>query len=243
VKAYRQKVKVLTHPNLDWMSLGERIRALNWLIVGWANYHRWGNAKETFSALSSWTIRKVHTMLRRYMPKGKKSTYRMYFRPVSECTNLERWKRYTNWLTPSVEVGKIRVGLLPMAVISTANYWNYRGNRIPPAFGLLDDETSWNERETDFYTDVEAIENTKIGMDSRKNTDKYSYVYFHNRKMVFRRDRYTCTVCGFKSQRRKGDVNDLEVHHVDPDGGYGVDNLRTVCLPCHQRLTAIQQAD
>ena len=240
VKAYRQKVKELTHPNLDYLPPGERIRALNWLIVGWANYHHWGNAKRTFSALSSWTIRKVHAMLRRYTPKGKRATYRMYFRPISECTNLRRWKKYTNWLTPSVDIGGgIRLGLLPMAVISTGEYWKYRGNRIPPAYRLLDDKTSWNERETDFYTDTEAIENTKIGQASRWNTGKYSQAYFHNRKVVFRRDKYTCTVCGYESQRRKGDVNDLEVHHVDPDGGCGVDNLRTVCLPCHRRLTAI----
>jgi len=56
-------------------------------------------------------------------------------------------------------------------------------------------------------------------------------------------NKYTCTVCGRKSQRRKGDVNDLEVHHIDPNGGYGEDKLRTACLPCHYRLTAIQQAD
>lgn len=74
-------------------------------------------------------------------------------------------------------------------------------------------------------------------------TGKYSHAYFYNRKVVFRRDKYTCTECGFKSQRGKGDVNDLEVHHIDPEGGYGVDNLRTVCLPCHRKLEAIQQAD
>jgi hypothetical protein len=244
VKAYRQKVRELTHPNLDYLPPGERIRALNWLILGWANYHRWGNAKRTFSALSSWTIRKVHKMLRRYTPAGKIATYRMYFRPISECTNLQRWKKYTHWLTPSVDIGGgVRLGLLPMAVISTARYWNYRGCRIPPAFRLLDDDASWNERETEFYTDVEAIENTEIGQASRWNTGKYSQTYFHNRKVVFWRDNFTCTACGYKSQRRKGDVNDLEVHHVDPNGGYGTDNLRTVCLPCHYRLTAIQQTD
>jgi hypothetical protein len=142
VKAYRQKVRELTHPNLDYLPPGERIRALNWLILGWGNYHRWGNAKRIFSKLSSWTIKKVHTMLRRYTPRGKRATYEMYFRPVSKCTNLRRWKRYTRWLTPSVQVdAKIRLGLLPMAVISTAEYWRYRGAKIPPAYQLLGDET------------------------------------------------------------------------------------------------------
>jgi hypothetical protein len=244
VKAYRDKVRKLTHPNLDYLPPGERIRTLNWLVVGWANYHRWGNAKETFSALSSWTIRKVHAMLRRYTPVGKRATYKRYFRPVSECTNLQRWKRYTNWLTPSVEIdGEMRIGLLPMSIISTGDYWKYRGSKIPPAYRLLGDETRWMERETDFYTDVETIANARIGQASRWYTGKYSHMYFHNRKVVLQRDKHICTACGYKSQRRKGDVNDLEVHHVDPDGGYGVDNLRTLCLPCHNRFTAIQQAD
>lgn len=244
VKAYRQKVKELTHPNLDYLPPGERIRALNWLIEGWANYHRWGNAKETFGELSWWTIKRVHMMLRRYTPLGKNTTYRMYFRPVSECTNLGKWSRYTRWLTPSVVVDdNIRIGLLPMAIISTGDYWQLRTHRIPPAYKLLDDDTKWNERETDFYTDVEAIEGTAIGQASRWYTGKYSHAYFYNRQVVFRRDKYTCTECGFKSQRGKGDVNDLEVHHVDPEGGYGVENLRTVCLPCHRKLEAIQQAD
>jgi RNA-directed DNA polymerase len=244
VKAYRQKVRELTHPNLDYLPPGERIRALNWLIEGWANYHRWGNAKETFAELSWWTIKRVHAMLRRYAPLGKRTTYRMYFRPISECTNLKKWSKYTKWLTPSVDVDEnIRLGLLPMGVISTSVYWQLRTHKIPPAYQLLDDETEWNKRETDFYTDVEAIEGAAIGQASRWYTGKYSQAYFYNRQVVFRRDKYTCTECGFKSQRGKGDVNDLEVHHVDPKGGYDVENLRTVCLPCHHKLEAIQQAD
>jgi hypothetical protein len=183
-------------------------------------------------------------MLRRYTSAGKRITFRRHFRPISECTNLKRWKRYTNWLTPSVEVNEeMRIGLLPMGVISTSDYWKFRGSRIPPAYGLLNDETPWNERETEFYTDVEAIEGTTLGPVSRWNRGKYNQAYFHNRKVVFRRDKYSCTVCGYRSQRQKGDVHDLEVHHVDPDGGDGEDNLQTVCLPCHYRLKAIQRAN
>lgn len=244
VKAYRGKVKELTSPKLDYLPPGERIRALNWLIAGWANYHRWGNAYETFSALKYWTVRKVHTMLRRYTPKGKRTTYAKHFRPVSECDNLHKWKRYTNWHTPSVEVnGEMRIGLLPMSIISTASYWKYRGSKIPPAYQLPDGNQKWSDRETGFYTDLEAIEKAEVGQASRWYTGKYSHVYFHNRKAVFWRDKYTCTVCGYKSQRQKGEVNDLEVHHLDPESGYDTDNLATVCLKCHRRLTAIQQAD
>lgn len=242
VKAYRQKVKELTQPHLDYLPPGERIKALNWLIVGWSNYHHWGNAKRTFAALSYWTIKKAHAMLRRYTPAGKRTTYHHYFRPISECTNLQRWKQYTHWLTPSVAIDKeTRIGLLPMGVVSTSEYWKYRGNKIPPAYQLLSDEIQWNERETEFHTDIEAIEWTMIGQASRWNSGKYSQTYFHNRKMVLQRDKYTCTACGYKSQRQKGEVHDLEIHHNNPEGDYSLDNLQTVCLPCHQQLT--RQAD
>jgi group II intron reverse transcriptase/maturase len=238
VRAYRQKVNELTRPDLDYLPPGERIRSISWLIVGWANYHRWGNAKRTFSELNYWTIKKVHTMLRRYQPAGKKATYELFFRPVSECDNLQRWKQYTHWLTPSVPVpGGVRLGVLPMSIISTGMYWKFRGNKIPPAYQLLDDETMRRDRDADFYTDIEVIQMTEIGQASRWSKGKYSTTYFQNRLRVLCRDRHTCTVCGYKSQRRKGDVNDLEVHHIDPEGGYDIDNLRTVCLSCHRRLT------
>lgn len=239
IKAYRQKVNELTHPDLDYLPPGERIRTLNWLILGWANYHRWGNAKATFSEMNYWTIKKVHSMLRRYTPLGKQTTYRKYFHPVSECDNLRRWNRYTQWLTPSVEIpGGVRLGILPMSIISTGKYWMFRGTKIPPAYQLLADEMSWIDRDAGFYTDMEVISRAEIGQASRWYEGKYSITYFHNRITVFQRDHYTCTACGHKSQRQKGDVNDLEVHHVDPDGGNDPDNLRTVCLSCHRRLTA-----
>jgi RNA-directed DNA polymerase len=244
IQSYRQKVKELTHSSLDCLPPGERIRALNWLISGWANYHRWGNAKQTFSHLSQWTIKKVHRMLRRYTPKGKNATYRKYFRPLSECTNLRRWKRYTNWHTVSVKVDEdVRLGILPMSIISTSQYWQYRGSKIPPAYQLLNEEVQWNEIDTEFNTDIEVIEKTALGRASRWTKSKYDVAYFHNRKIALQRDQYTCTECGYKSQRQKGEVHDLETHHINPDGGNNVDNLQTVCIPCHQQLTAIRQAD
>jgi len=244
VKAYRQKVKELTHRDLDYLPPAERIKTLNWLIRGWANYHRWGNAKETFAALTHWTNRKVHLMLRRYTSKGWKTTYQTYFQPISKCTNLHQWHNYTRWSTPAVKIdGNIQIGLLPMSIISTRDYWRNRGTRIPPAYRLLKDQTPYNERDTDFYTDLEVIEKTKIDQMVHGNPTKYGLEYRQNRKLILQQSRYTCTVCGYKSQRRKGEVHDLEVHHLNPNGGNGIDNLQTVCLACHRQLTANEQAD
>jgi len=237
VKSYRDKVRELSSPRRDYITPGERIRTINWLVQGWAYYHRWGNAKETFTDLRWWTIKKVHKMLRRYAGGvGKRTTYKKYFRPISECDNLKRWKRYTNWLTPSVDVGDgYRVGLLPMSVISTASYWKYRGAKIPSAFPLLDEPATGSERYTSFYTADEVV--SKVEVNTRK-IEGYETLYFLRRKDVFQRDDYTCTECGYQSQRKRGEVNDLECHHITPQGGQEMENLRTVCLSCHHKLTA-----
>ena len=234
--SYKRRVRMLTASRNDYINPAERITTLNWLIEGWANYHRWGNAKETFSALSSWTIKKVHRMLRRYTPKGKRATYREYFRPVAECDNLRKWKRYTKWHTPSVVVnGECRLGVLPMAVISTGRYWTYRGAKIPPAYALLSAPARGIPRETEFHTAEEVV--TLARVIPKEGTQRYDALYFLRRKEAFRRDRYTCTACGYRSQRQKGEIHDLECHHIDPEGGNELTNLRTVCKPCHLTLT------
>ena len=244
INAYRDKVRELTSASWDYLPPAARIQALNWLIRGWANYHRWGNAKETFASLGHWTNRKVHVMLRRSMRAGWRTTRQEFFHPVSECANLQRWGRYTNWRTPSIEVGEgMRIGLLPMAIISTSDYWQFRGTKIPPAFKMLGDKTAYTERNTEFHTDAEVVESMQAGQVAHWNINKHGPTYLQNRKLALRRDRYTCTVCGYQSQRRKGEVHDLEVHHVDYQGGNELDNLQTVCLPCHHRITANGQAD
>jgi len=107
VNAFKDKVRQITHPSRDAIHPLERMRALNWLIAGWANYHRWGNAKRTFSSLNNWTNRKVHQMLRRYLATGKRgknrrppgwrTTNQRFFRPVADCQNLAR--KYPKYVT------------------------------------------------------------------------------------------------------------------------------------------------
>ncbi|MCL4294088.1 MAG: HNH endonuclease [Anaerolineae bacterium] len=71
--------------------------------------------------------------------------------------------------------------------------------------------------------------------------EKQSNLFSQPQNLGLQWDNYTCTVCGYKLQRHKGEVHDLEIHHNNPKGDYSLDNLQTVCLPCHQHLTG--QAD
>lgn len=55
------------------------------------------------------------------------------------------------------------------------------------------------------------------------------------------RDKFSCTICGFRrlpSDATRKPRYDLEVHHRDGTGersetNNGLDNLRTLCVPCH----------
>lgn len=52
------------------------------------------------------------------------------------------------------------------------------------------------------------------------------------KSLVFRRDKFTCKVCGTKDRAQ------LLVHHENPvekGGLHFLDNLRTLCRPCHDR--------
>lgn len=53
-------------------------------------------------------------------------------------------------------------------------------------------------------------------------------VFAEIRKTVLERDKYTCSGCGFKSQKWQ------EVHHIDDDHSNNkLSNLTTVCMFCH----------
>lgn len=59
--------------------------------------------------------------------------------------------------------------------------------------------------------------------------------HWRNRKRVLRRDNFTCRSC-----RCRFPAESLEVHHVDEQvrgGDDSLDNLVTLCLPCHRRET------
>lgn len=58
-----------------------------------------------------------------------------------------------------------------------------------------------------------------------------------NRSRALRRDQYRCQYC----DRHDSPHADLHVHHihtVEHGGGHGLDNLITLCSPCHNKLHA-----
>ena len=66
-----------------------------------------------------------------------------------------------------------------------------------------------------------------------------NFSWGHLRSFVFRRDNWTCRLCGY---RKEYGWHILEADHIIPiaDGGaeFEKENVRTLCEPCHKHITA-----
>lgn len=59
------------------------------------------------------------------------------------------------------------------------------------------------------------------------------------RDTCFKRDKYSCVMCGFKSSLEKA-LQDLDAHHITdrtlmPNGGYVAANGISLCSSCHEK--------
>lgn len=67
------------------------------------------------------------------------------------------------------------------------------------------------------------------------------------RNGVFKRDKYTCRTCGFKSTPQKAE-QELDAHHIIdrslmPAQGYVLSNGITLCAECHQKAEEWHRSD
>ena len=49
---------------------------------------------------------------------------------------------------------------------------------------------------------------------------------------VFERDAYCCVLCGFT-----GEATELRADHIVSGTAAHMENLRTLCVPCHKAIT------
>ena len=71
-----------------------------------------------------------------------------------------------------------------------------------------------------------------------------SFEYKEWRKEVFKRDKWTCVFCGYRSKgKRKGTrFSDIEADHIEsfskyPNLRFSITNGRTLCFECHKKVT------
>lgn len=84
----------------------------------------------------------------------------------------------------------------------------------------------------------------KGGISSEYTSIRNSFEYKEWRRAVFIRDRWTCILCGYRSKGKiKGQKrSDIEADHIKrfseyPELRFAIDNGRTLCKPCHIKIT------
>lgn len=79
--------------------------------------------------------------------------------------------------------------------------------------------------------------NWKGGITPENRVIRHSAEYRNWRMKVFKRDRFTCVECGYRSVKRR----DIRADHIRPfsmfpELRFNVENGRTLCLPCDLRI-------
>lgn len=78
----------------------------------------------------------------------------------------------------------------------------------------------------------------KGGVSTQNELDRKTLKYKIWRESVFKRDNYTCVLCGDRSGN--GHRVDLNADHIKPFAHYpelrfSIENGRTLCVPCHKK--------
>lgn len=88
----------------------------------------------------------------------------------------------------------------------------------------------------------EKHHNWKGGVSSENSLIRSSFEYKEWRNQVFRRDGWTCVLCGYRSKGKINGRSDIEADHIELfafniELRFAVSNGRTLCRPCHKKET------
>jgi 5-methylcytosine-specific restriction protein A len=67
-------------------------------------------------------------------------------------------------------------------------------------------------------------------------------VPYRLQQACFKRDRYTCQGCGYEGEPNDGTLHADHIHNRAEGGQDTLDNLATLCTPCHEPKTTHERA-
>ena len=74
-----------------------------------------------------------------------------------------------------------------------------------------------------------------------RNTNRRSVPY-KLQQACFKRDHWTCVNCGYEGTPNTGDLHADHINNRAEGGADTLDNLATLCIPCHGHKTAQERA-
>jgi hypothetical protein len=194
-----------------------KIAAMNRVLRGWANYYKTVNSFQQFRTgdflaerlFRRWYCDKYKIGVRKYLATML-ATGRMVFR--RGLVNAELFRLDS---TKSMH--------------TTMNHklvWKYRSIRNPyinPSTVV----TSATQADANPIMDVPDIQPVN---------PKYDETYLANRLLAFERDGWRCTRCGSQENLQAHHIEPVPKGRFDPSVIHRVENLRTLCVTCHQSI-------
>ncbi|GIK38960.1 MAG: hypothetical protein BroJett011_27930 [Chloroflexota bacterium] len=76
----KHKIKLMTKRDKTLASIRDKLQAMNYLMRGWANYHRHAVASATFSYIGSYAFKRMELWLCKKTKQRRGKVYRKYYR-------------------------------------------------------------------------------------------------------------------------------------------------------------------
>jgi len=192
-----------------------KIKSLNLVLRGWANYYANVNSQQQFRAIDH----SAELSLAAWLRNKRRISVRESFRQMKRGKQIALAGQYT-----SKELFCLSSLKSQRTSLNYRACWKYRS--IPNPY-LEEWSTSIDDGDNSLI-DAREIHPTSDAL--------YDETYRANRLLAFERDGWRCTGCG----ERVG----LEAHHIrrvprvvlDPARVHAVKNLKTLCTRCHKRL-------
>jgi RNA-directed DNA polymerase len=167
VKKLKRKIKSMTCRGTTLCGIKDKIRALNSLLRGWANYYRHSAASSTFYYVGSYAFKRMELWLRKKTGLRVKRVYRKYSR---------RQEGYLTWVSGGA-------ALYSPGAATKITYLRHR-SRFNPYL------TFRNERELPHH--LVPFPERKVWQGYNGYGEEWTAI----REQVLERDRHQCRVCG-----------------------------------------------
>jgi RNA-directed DNA polymerase len=166
VMKLKRRIKEMTKRGTTLPSVRDKIKALNYLLVGWSNFYRHSCASRTFSYVGHYAFRRMEGWLMKKTGQRVRKVYRKYYR---------RHNGYLTWVSGGI-------GLFHPGVLTKIRYVRYKHRPNPY---LVDDEVELPYHLSPFP-----------GNRDWTGDHRYGEEWTEVREQVVKRDNYQCQICG-----------------------------------------------
>ena len=214
----KRKLKDLTSSNWTWMDEYTRLKTLNAIVRGWAEYYRYTSLLADIGEITRFTwFRYLNWLLAKHKGSHKGQLIREKTRRLHDCT---RWHAEVREGGNTLEVYQ----WLPTRQELNRQRYLRKGKAGFPHPYLLGHATAASDHPQGETGPDESIYTATIGASHGNRGEPLEIIERKLRAKV--RDGMKCQRCGARA--------DLHVHHTKGMKSHALNTLVTLCRTCHQ---------